>query len=118
MASFVVAAYTGLRVYGLSVALADELWRTVVRWPRPAWGSFGLQLVRAADSVGANIAEATGRWHSNDKRRLLYIARGSLYETEHWIERAKARGFLDERHDATVQEIGRMLNGLIRRPNP
>jgi hypothetical protein len=104
--SSIVAAYSRLRVYELSAALADELWRTVVRWPRPAWGSFGLQLVRAADSVGANIAKATGRWHSNDKRRLLYIAR------------AKARGFLDERRNATVQEIGRMLNGLIRRPNP
>jgi four helix bundle protein len=83
-----------LEVYKLAIALADELYATVARWPSFARYSLGSQLVRAADSVGANIAEATGRWHVPDKRRVLFIARGSLCEAEHWIPRAESRGLL------------------------
>jgi four helix bundle protein len=77
-----------------------------------------MQLVRAADSIGANIAEATGRWHEADKRRLLVIARGSLYETEHWLVRAATRNLVMESYDARIAEIARMLSGLITRPSP
>ena len=70
-------------------------------------------MVRAADSVGANIAEAAGRWHTPDRRRLLIVARGSLYETEHWLTRAQARGL--ELPDTDLQELARTLHGLIRR---
>jgi len=77
-----------------------------------------MQLVRAADSIAANIAEATGRWHEADKRRLLVIARGSLYETEHWVERAKARDLPIELASERLSDLGRMLSGLIRRPSP
>ena len=77
-----------------------------------------MQLVRAADSVAANIAEATGRWHEADKRRLLIIARGSLYETEHWLVRATARELITESYDGRLGDIARMLSGLIARPTP
>jgi four helix bundle protein len=71
--------------------------------------------LRAADSVGANIAEASGRWHYRDRQRLLYIARGSLAETAHWIARAHARELaVPEDSDVLLDEIGRTLNGLIR----
>ena len=77
----------------------------------------GLQLVRAADSVGANIAEASGRWSSADKRRLLVIARGSLYEAEHWLERADARG-LPTPDANRLRELAWVLSGLIKKPAP
>jgi four helix bundle protein len=54
--------------------------------------SIGPQLIRATTSVGANIAEASGRWHEQDRRRFLWIARSSLHETEHWITCAEERG--------------------------
>ena len=74
-----------------------------------------MQLVRAADSVGANIAEATGRWSHADQLRFLFMARGSTHELQHWIMRAQSRelpcpsGAKEEAH-----RIGRMLNGLIK----
>jgi four helix bundle protein len=105
-----------LRVYQLAGELADELFLTVNRWPPFARHSVGSQLVRAADSIGANIAESAGRWHVPDKRRLLFIARGSLTETEHWITRAVRRGLLEPGTTERIPEIARALNGLIKNP--
>jgi four helix bundle protein len=78
-----------------------------------AW-SAGIQLVRAADSIGANIAEAYGRHGYRDQRRLLYVARGSAYETEHWIDRAVARRLLSSGFPTRIAEVIRTLNGLIQ----
>ena len=75
-------------------------------------------MVRAADSVGANLAEAMGRHHTSDKRRLLHIARGSLYETEHWASPAYERGLLDDDFGNLIERVAKTLNGLIRRTNP
>jgi four helix bundle protein len=77
-----------------------------------------MQLVRSGDSVGANIAEAMGRWSQPDRRRLLFVARGSLHETEHWISAAEGRGLLPAGMAGQVDEISRALNGLIRQPAP
>ena len=46
----------------------------------PAWEKFCLvkQLIKAANSIIANIAESQGRYFFKDKNRALYIARGEL----------------------------------------
>ncbi len=74
-----------------------------------------MQLIRAADSVGANMAEAFGRERDPDRRRLLFVARGSAWELEHWLYRAAARGLpVPGEAMQRAREIGRMPNGLIR----
>jgi four helix bundle protein len=71
-------------------------------------------MVRAADSVGANIAESSGRT-GGDQRRFLIIARASVLELEHWLDRATERDLQLPSHAvAETREVGRMLNGLIR----
>ena len=74
--------------------------------------------MRSADSIGANIAEACGRWHVPDQRRLLYIARGSLYETEHWMTQAELRGLLHPGASDALDGIARALAGLIKKRQP
>jgi four helix bundle protein len=111
-------AFRNLVAYRLAVGVADELHTAVMRWGSFERWSLGLQLVRSADSIGANIAEALGRWHEADRRRLLFVARGSLYETEHWIQRAEARALLDRGSVSGLDEVGRALNGLIKRRPP
>ena len=49
--------------------------------------TIGKQLFKAADSIGANILEGTGRGSFQDNRRFVKIARGSLNETQHWLRR-------------------------------
>jgi four helix bundle protein len=107
-----------LHAYQHAGVLADAVFELTRRWPAYERGVMGFQFARAADSIGANIAEAAGRWHLQDRRRFLHIARGSLTETEHWIARAKARGLLGDELDVTVHKLGGALNGLIKRPGP
>lgn len=53
--------FENLRVYQLSEELADRIWDIVVRWDNFAKDTVGKQVVRSADSVGANLAEGEGR---------------------------------------------------------
>jgi four helix bundle protein len=103
-----------LEAYKLSVALADELRIAVLGWGSFDVWSTGIQLLRAADSVGANIAEGYGRHGTLDQRRFLYVARGSAYEAEHWINRAFARGLLSDVFQPRITRVVQTLNGLIR----
>lgn len=68
--------FESLRVYQLSESLADEVWTVVLKWNVFARDTVGKQLVKAADSIGANIAEGTGRGTFVDNRRFVRIARG------------------------------------------
>jgi four helix bundle protein len=108
-----VGNFRDLEVYQRAVTLADKVHRDVSSWPSFERWTLGTQLVRAADSIGANLAEAGGRRSLGDERRFVLIARGSAFETEHWLERAVAR-HLPVR-PALVDDAGRvarMLNAL------
>jgi four helix bundle protein len=114
----VPTTFKELVAYRRAVALADEVHDHVVNWPKADLWSSGIQLLRAVDSVGANIAEATGRWHTPDRRRFLYIARGSLMETEHWLLCAERRGLLANGWSDRITDVRRPLNGLIKKTPP
>jgi len=63
--------FENLRVYNLSEELADKIWDIVLGWNAFARDTVGKQLVKAADSIGANIAEGTGRATYVDNRRFV-----------------------------------------------
>jgi four helix bundle protein len=94
--------FEGLRVYQLAERLADEIWDVVDSWEHFAKDTVGKQMVRAADGVGANIAEGTGRGSFQDNRRFVKLARGSLNETKHWLRRAYKRRLL------TIEQVNRL----------
>jgi len=113
-----VASFEDLRVYQLAEVLADDVWDVVIRWNRLAQDTVGKQLVRAADGIGSNIAEGTGRGSYQDNRRFVKIARGSFYETRHWLRRAFKRMLLTEKQVETLKalldELGPKLNAYLR----
>jgi four helix bundle protein len=80
-----------LRVYRLSENLADTIWGVVLKWNYLAQNTVGKQIIKSADSIGANIPEGSGRGTLQDNRRFIRMARGSLYETQHWLRRAYRR---------------------------
>jgi four helix bundle protein len=103
-----------LRVYQLAEKLADEIWQIVNDWDMFAKNTIGIQIVRSADSIGANIAEGVGRGSYQDNKRFIRIARGSLNETQHWLRRAYTRRLL------TLEQIDRlklMINDLAPQLN-
>ena len=110
--------FENLRIYDLSEKLADRIWDSVLRWDNFAKDTVGKQLVRAADSVGANIAEGSGRGSSQDYRRFLRISRGSLYETLHWLRRAYTRKLLTAKQTSElrliISELSPTLNAYLR----
>jgi four helix bundle protein len=89
----------------------------VVAWEWFAKKALGIQLARAADSIGANIAESAGRFHPGDVRNFLYYARGSLLETRYWLRRAHARGLITPDSFAEfiteLDQLGREINQCI-----
>jgi len=90
-----------IEVYQLAVALADRIWEIVSSWSHFARDTLGKQMVRAADSIAANIAESYGRYHYGDKLNFLYYSRGSLYETKHWVGRSHSRGLMGDTFSTT-----------------
>src|SRR5487761_1379447 len=114
--------FENLAVYQLSEKLADRIWEIVDGWTNFPRDTVGKQLVRAADSIGANIADGTGRGSFQDNRRFVRIARGSLYETKHWLRRAYKRKVLDETRIALlkplVDELAPRLNAYLKAIGP
>ena len=116
------SAFENLKVYQMSEKLADEIWDVVLGWDRFARDTVGSQIVRAADSIGANIAEGSGRGSFQDNRRFIRIARGSLKETQHFLRRAYKRKLLDDNQvnkiKPLVENLAPMLNAYLRSIGP
>jgi four helix bundle protein len=114
--------FENLRVYKLSEELADTIWDIVVRWDSFAKDTVGKQIVRAADSVGANISEGTGRGSFQDNRRFVRVARGSLNETQHFLRRAFKRKLLFredvEKLKPIVDNLAPQLNSYLKSIGP
>ena len=110
-------SFEELEVYQVSERLCDRVWEVVQEWDYFAKNTVGTQLVRSADSIGANIAEGTGRGSFADNKRFVRIARGSLYETRHWLRRAYQRKLLSstdiESLKATMSELSPRLNAYL-----
>ena len=111
-------SFQELRVYKLSERLADEIWKAVNTWEPFAKNTIGQQIVRSADSVGANIAEGVGRGSYLDNKRFVKIARGSLYETQHWLRRAYTRNLLTVEQvnilTAIINDLAPQLNSYLQ----
>ncbi|MBD1927501.1 four helix bundle protein [Trichocoleus sp. FACHB-90] len=97
--------FENLQVYQLSEKLADEIWQIIGKWNSFAKDTIGKQIVRSADSIGANIAEGEGRYNYQDNRPFVKIARGSLDETIHWLRRAYKRNLLTDEQINTLKPI-------------
>jgi four helix bundle protein len=109
-----VQALEEIEVYSLAEGIADRWWQIVSEWRPLAQDTVGKQILRAADSIGANIAESYGRYHFGEKINHLYYSRGSLYEAKFFARRAYTRKLVTEE---TYNEMIRDLSNLAPKLN-
>lgn len=103
-----------LVILRLAEGIADGVWQEVTQWEPFARDVLGGQLARAVDSIGANIAESYGRYHYGEKLQFLYYARGSLFETKYWVNRASKRHTVAQ---TTAQSYAKRLAELAHALN-
>jgi len=106
-----------VRVLKVAEEVADAIYKTSSQWDEFARDVVGKQIARAADSIGANVAESFGRFHFGEKIQFLYYARGSVFETKYWLNRAGARALMTsvekQNHINHLTDIARQLNLFI-----
>lgn len=103
-----------LKILQTAEGIADAVWKRVVQWDEFAKDVVGKQLARSTDSIGANIAESYGRFNYGEKLQFLYYARGSLFETKYWLNRALVRELMPSEdvkgYAARLSDVARRLN--------
>ncbi|HSW54336.1 MAG TPA: four helix bundle protein [Ignavibacteriaceae bacterium] len=107
-----------LQVYQLSMELGEKIWEIVINWDYFLKDTIGKQLVRAIDSVAANLSEGFGRFFYKENKQLCYYSRGSLFETKTWLTKAKNRKLISEdkfeNFSKEIDLIGKKLNSYIK----
>ncbi len=106
-----------LDIYNLSMNLSDKVWTIFIKLQYFEKQTVGIQLVKACDSISANISEGWGRNAFKENRAFLYIARGSLCESKTWLTKLKNRNLItNECFDELLSELnilGMKLNKYI-----
>ncbi len=110
-----------LSAYRIAFDLSNYIWAIVIKWNYFAKDTVGRQLVRAVDSISANIAEGFGRYFKKDKINFYRYSYGSIEESIDWIEKAYKRGLLKEgeyRHiSSELNKLPKEIHSLIKFTN-
>ena len=107
-----------LKVYQLSMELGEVVWDVVSDWEFFEKDTIGKQLVKAVDSVAANLSEGFGRYHFKESKHFAYYSRGSLYETKTWLTKANNRKLIDDEQynnlESEIKTLSVKLNNYIK----
>ena len=107
-----------LEVWKLSFELGKKIYKITSNFPKEEIYSLTSQLRRCSLSISANIAEGTGRNSDKDFLRFLYIAMGSLKESENFILMSKDFDYITQQQltelITDMQITGAKLSSLIK----
>ena len=101
-----------LEIYQIALELSNLIWNIVSNWDSFARNTVGTQLVRAIDSVGANLSEGYGRGNKIDNARFAKITRGSLFESKYWLVQTNKRELIS---DLEANQIIFQIESLLPR---
>lgn len=103
-----------LEVYREAMRLAEIVWAWVCDWDFLAKDTTGKQFIRAMDSIAANISEGFGRFHYKENQKFCYYARGSISESQTWLEKSVNRNLVETEE---ARQLYRDLETLRKRLN-
>ncbi len=114
--------FKDLRVWSKAHSLTIGIYKATRGFPKEELFGLTSQMRRSASSIGANIAEGSGRRSDGELTRFLHIARGSAAELEYHLLLARdlellsaiTCGLLAKETD----EVQRMLTSLIQQVQP
>jgi four helix bundle protein len=110
--------YTKIEAWKLADDLTVAVYEGTRAFPREEIYGLTSQLRRASYSVPANIAEGSSREGQRDYLHFLYIARGSLSETQYFLHLARRLGYLSAQDADRLRDQSRQafacLHGLIQ----
>ena len=110
--------YTKIDAWRLADDLTVAIYERTRTFPREEIYGLTSQLRRASYSVPANIVEGASRDSKKDYLHFLYIARGSLSETQYFIHLAGRLQYLSQEEAETLQAKTKLvfacLYGLIK----
>jgi four helix bundle protein len=110
--------YTKIEAWRLTDDLTVAVYERTRSFPREEIYGLTSQLRGAAYSVPANIVEGASRESKKDYLHFLYIARGSLSETQYFIHLARRLNYLSLEEADTLRQQTKIafgcLHGLIR----
>jgi four helix bundle protein len=115
-----VNSFRELEVYQLGFEIQQKLFECSKGWPRQEDYSLTDQIRRSSRSIGANLAEswAKRRYPAHFLSKLT-DADGELQETFHWLDSARACGYIPEaEYQAMLDglaQVGRLLGSMINR---
>jgi four helix bundle protein len=108
-----------LKVWEKGHRLTLKLYTLTRPFPRDEQYGLTAQIRRAAASIGANIAEGSGRRTSRDFARYLQVALGSASELQYHLLLAADLELVSradyEQLDCETGEVKRMLTGFIKK---
>ena len=110
--------YTKIEAWRLADDLTVAVYEQTRSFPKEEIYGLTSQLRRASYSVPANIVEGSSRDSKKDYLHFLYIARGSLAETQYFVHLARRLTYLSSEqagalHSQTKVAFG-CLHGLIK----
>ncbi len=110
--------YTKIEAWRLADDLTVAVYERTRSFPKEEIYGLTSQLRRASYSVPANIVEGASRQSKKDYLHFLYIARGSLSETQYFIHLAQRLHYLSSEEAGGLQQQTKItfacLHGLIR----
>lgn len=86
---------SNLRIYRTAGEVADEIAVLVRSWSELDQQTMGLQIMRAADSIGNNISEGYARLGTGERMQFFFYADSSLQEVRNQIKRSANRGLVE-----------------------
>ncbi|NOZ48252.1 MAG: four helix bundle protein [Chlorobi bacterium] len=106
--------YRDLEVWQKSIDFVEYIYRFTNSFPDKEKYGLISQLNRYVISIPSNIAEGSARNSDKEFIRFLYISLGSLSEVETQLIIAKRLDYIDYFEFDKIDEIKKLLYGLIR----
>lgn len=109
--------FRNIKAWQYADNLAVLVYSKTKSFPREKLYGITSQLRRASVSVATNIAEGANREHNKEYLHFLYIARGSMAETEYLLHLSRRLGYLQDDEYTKLEDLrkeaAKTLHSLI-----